>query len=340
MSRDAALAGEIAALHGLRPDRIASVEGGGSVNRVFVVHSEGPRFAVRFPIDPLRKDEFEVEAWCLTRAAAHGIPSPRVIARGEVREIPYLIQSFVEGVPGASGGSDDPWKWLARYARTMHTIDITHDAPDGLFSRFGRDLPAAWRAHLAYNLEQLVETDPLLRLAVYRPDQQTRLRSAIERLGDVELDFGLCHGDLSPRNLIFPRSGPPVLIDWGTAAVGPVPYGDLLPVVKAHHATGEPSYTELPAFAETLGRSLPEGRHTLDDLMLLEALDLVRWAIDQRPGPRRRDRTVLPRSDPEPVRVVVGCLPEVAFGFALRDTSTGHCSCTCRRCRRIRGGLW
>ncbi len=45
-------------------------------------------------VDPLRRDEFEAEACCLTQAAAHGIPSPHLVARGHLREIPYLIQTF------------------------------------------------------------------------------------------------------------------------------------------------------------------------------------------------------------------------------------------------------
>ncbi len=281
--RNVGLAREIAKIHGLRLGRIVSVAGQGSVNRVYVLSSDTSRFVIRFAIDPLRQDEFEVEAWCLAQAAAYGIPSPRVVACGNLRKIPYLIQTFAEGAPGTKARSLASWRLMAEYARVVHTIPITDDAPDGLFSRFGRDLDEAWRAHLNYNLDQLVATDALIRLGVYPADQQTRLRSALTRLEDVELFFGLCHGDLSLRNLLVPRVGAPVLIDWGSASAGPVPYGDLVPLVKAHRVTGDPSTAELHAFAAGLGTPLEGISDTLEGLLLLAALDSVRWAIDQRP---------------------------------------------------------
>ncbi len=270
-------------MHGMRPTRIASVVGQGSVNRVFVVDSDVSQLVVRLAIDPLRQDEFGIEEWCLFRAAVYGVPSPAVVARGSLRKVPYLIQSFVKGDPGTSFRSPGAWRSLGEYARIVHTIAITDDAPDGLFSRFGRDLSAAWQAHLIYNLEQLVNTDPLLQLDVYSAGQQTHLLSVLSPLMDVEWTFGLSHGDLSLRNLIIPPVGAPVLIDWGSASAGPVPYGDLLPLVKAHRAIGDPSTADLTAFAAGLGTPLEAISDILDGLLLLDALDLVRWAIDQRP---------------------------------------------------------
>jgi hypothetical protein len=95
-----------------------------------------------------------------------------------------------------------------------------------------------------------------------------QLRAVLRRLHTLEPAFGLAHGDLAPRNLLFPYAGAPVLIDWGSASAGPIPYGDLLPVYEGHHASGEPSGAELTAFANGMGidRSriwlLDRGRYT------------------------------------------------------------------------------
>ncbi|MGI8577890.1 MAG: phosphotransferase [Nocardioidaceae bacterium] len=156
-ARDESLAWAMADRHGLRPDAITRVEGHGSVNHVFVASSGTERFVIRFAKDARRKDEYQIEAWCLAQAAAHGIPSPAVVARGTASGVPYLIQTFVAGASGAASGGAASWQWLARYARALHTIDVT-GAPEGLFSRFGRDLPAGWLAHLEYNVEQLTPT--------------------------------------------------------------------------------------------------------------------------------------------------------------------------------------
>jgi aminoglycoside phosphotransferase (APT) family kinase protein len=274
---------EIAQRHELRPGRVNPVVGHGSVNRVFVVDSGASRFVVRFAIDPLRHDEFEVEEWCLAQAAAHGIPSPEVVARSSLRGVPYLIETFVEGTPGTRHPSLDTWPALAAYAHILHTIPVTDDAPEGLFSRFGREPAAAWRAHLTYNIDQLTATDPLLRLGVYPAELQIRIRGRLSTLRECDWSYGLRHADLFPRNLIVPPQGVPVLIDWGSASTGPVPFGDLLPVVREQRATGYPPVNELREFAAALGAPLDEVGDTVESLLLLDALDLVRWAINKRP---------------------------------------------------------
>lgn len=276
------LARAIAVTHGLRPAKITELRGMGSVNHVFIVDTDTSRCVIRFAIDPLRQNDFQVESWALAQAAMHGIPSPGVVAEGLHREVPYLVQTFVDGVSGTERRSPNLWRTLGEYARTVHAIPVSADAPEGLFSRFGRNLPAAWEAHLGYNLDQLVPADPLISLGAYRSHEQPRLRDAIPQLRSTEWKFGLNHGDLSPRNLLVPPRDKPVLIDWGSACAGPVPFNDLLPLAKAHQIEDNPSARDLDAFADGYGISLEVG-DTLEHLLLLSALDLVRWAIEQRP---------------------------------------------------------
>lgn len=130
---------------------------------------------------------------------------------------------------------------------------------------------------------KLTPADPLIELGVYPTGQQERLRAALLELNDADLAFGLSHGDLSLRNLVVPDTGDPVLIDWGSASAGPLPFGDLLPAVRAHRLIDDPSSAELEALAVGLGVRLDEIQKALERLLLLDALDLVRWAIDQRP---------------------------------------------------------
>jgi hypothetical protein len=90
---------------------------------------------------------------------------------------------------------------------------------------------------------------------------------------------GLTHGDLVPANVLLPADGPPVLLDWGCAAVGPVPHGDCLGVWE------NPAFSrqEFEAFADGCGVALEPMLGTLADLHLLGGIDLVRWALDKRP---------------------------------------------------------
>jgi aminoglycoside phosphotransferase (APT) family kinase protein len=288
--RDAELARTIAESAGLRPARIEPILHRGSVNHVFDVHGHGGRYVVRFAIDPLRENSYEVEAWCVPRAAAQGVPGPEVVAHGVESGVPYLVETFVDGTPGHTGGLDG-WRTLGSYARRVHRIALTADAPSGLFSRFGRDLPRAWRSHLDYNLKSLEPDDPLIDLGVYRREQQPALREVLARLGEQAMSFGLSHGDLSLRNLLLPATGPPVLLDWDTAAAGPTPDGDLLSLLRMHQTEGDPDHPALQAFAEGYGLDLAAVLPRLTDQLVLGHLDLVRWAQDQRPD--LLDQTVI-----------------------------------------------
>lgn len=283
VGRDAQLASAIGELHGLHAPSVTPIVGAGSANHVFVLRSSDATLVVRFAIDVARQDSVDLEAWALTQAAMHGIPSPSVVATGCLSGVPYLVQTFVEGVSGTERRTPQLWRTLGAYASRMHDIPITAEAPDTLFSRFGRDLPQAWQAHLQYSMDQLVKTDPLIALGVYEIGQQHSLRARITNLEATDLRFGLNHGDLSMKNLLVPEYGVPVLIDWGSARAGPSPFLDFVGLLTAHRQQNDPSDAELLSFADGYGVSLEKIRETLENLMVIEALDLVRWAIDQRP---------------------------------------------------------
>ncbi len=257
------------------------LRGHGSVNHVFCLGAGVERYVVRIPIDVLREDEFEVEHWCLEQAAKHGIPGPEVVGRGNVLGTPYIVLTYVEGsVPDR--GDLAAWETLGQYGRLAHRLEWT-SGPDPLFTRFGRDPDDAWRQHLRYNAEQLTDADPLIGLGVYPVAQQPRFLDIIAELLEHDFAYGLRHGDLAPRNLLMTPEGSPVLLDWGQASVGPIPYGDLLAAYRSHLVKGQPTETELDVFSAALGLSLGTVNGSLDNLLILEALDRVRWALDNRP---------------------------------------------------------
>lgn len=282
MDTDAALVARIVDGCGLPAGPVSELVGLGSVNRVFVVGSPGSRFVVRIAIDPLRAEEFTTEDWCLRRAAAAGILSPEPLAHGVLDGAAFGVQRYVEHLPHERTDRRAVWRELGRYARCVNQLTVTDDAPSGLFSRFGRDLPTAWRAHLEYSLGELNRADPLVTLGVYGPAERRRLRQAISSLGETELSFGLSHGDLAPRNALRRADGSLVLIDWGSASCGPVPYTDLLVLQRPDDLAG-PNAGDLAAFAAGYGIELGDLDETLAAIRVLSALDLVRWALERRP---------------------------------------------------------
>lgn len=280
------VAAAIAAEHGIPTGSIAPVASPGEVNHVFVVRGAGETrggHVVRFLVDPREDDVVDAEAWAVEQASAHGTPGPRTVATGHLQGLPYLVSVFVEGEAGTSRPSLGLWSTLGRYARTVSSIPVPTDAPAALFSRFGTDLAAAWRDHLAYNLDALTADDPLVGLGAYPAERRAGLRAMITGLREADLTVGLTHGDLKLENLLVPEHGPPVLLDWGSVTTGPSPWGDLTTLWSKHRTLRTPTERELRAAVDGCGFSLDDVADLLDGLHVLHRLDLVRWAADRRP---------------------------------------------------------
>jgi len=272
----------VARIYGLPDGPLSEPGWPGVVNEVNIVGSGTDRYVIRIPRGRGRAEELAVEAWCAERARAHAVPPADVVGVGVVNAVAYCVQRFVVGASGETVRSAEVWRTLGRYARIINAIPLD-DAPDALFSRFGRDLPAAWRAHLDYNVDSFDDADPLIELGVYDRAVQSRVKAVVESLRYHSFEFGLSHGDLALRNLLVDPGRPPVLIDWGSAATGPVPHTDLLNLLRNHEELDNPRDDELTSFSEGYGVDLDALRPQLDAMQTLAAIDLVRWARDHRP---------------------------------------------------------
>lgn len=263
----------------------------GTVNHVFVVGTGRDRWVVRSPRDPRSADVFAAEQWAAAHARTIGIPTPELPHVGTVDDRPFSVQRFVPGTraPDAPDRHDELASTLGDYCSRIGQIQPGAQAPAVLFSRFGADLAAAWTAHLDYNAEQLDGDDPLLRLGVLGPAEQRLVADRIAWLREQPQHFGLTHGDLAPRNVLLPDpasgavAAEPVLIDWGSAAFGPVPWRDLLNLERDRRREAAASWRHLRRFAEATGVDLIGEWDMLAAHRLLHHVDLVRWALDRRP---------------------------------------------------------
>jgi aminoglycoside phosphotransferase (APT) family kinase protein len=262
---------------------------GGQQNHAVRVRGPAVDAVIRFARDVSRltMDPFDVEQWCSAAVAAAGIATPPTLARARLEHDSVIVQRFVPGVP-ASAGDLAAWAAIGRIAAALADVD-TCDAPPGLFSRFGRDLDAAWLQHLDYNLSALTRDDPLLELGAYESGQQDAIRQTLIRLHGRRLQQGLCHGDLSTLNLIAHAAGDYVVIDWGSAHTGPVPWMDLEQIYRWHVTglTGDPdtrvSDAAWRAVLSGAGMSAKAAGPIIAEVGILHAIDVVRWACDRRP---------------------------------------------------------
>lgn len=254
---------------------------GGVVNTVLRVLGPEVDWVVRTPVDPQRPDEFPVEQWAVGAARSCGIPVAEVLHVGVSQGRPVMVSRYVRPAPEPVAR---PWWWLGRHASDLAGASLV-DAPDAVFSRFGRDLDRAWTEHLAYNQDALTPDDPLLADGGYRRDDQPTLRRWLHDLDHLDTAHGLVHGDLAPRNLVSQGADTaPVLIDWGTATTGPVPWTELQRAFHGVVVDRDLPHGSLLDLADGMGVSLDAAaRRTLVRLTALRLLDLARWAREQRP---------------------------------------------------------
>jgi fructosamine-3-kinase len=253
---------------------------GGEVNFTYRVHTETGDVVIRFPVDRLRGNEFPAEFWATRTAAAAGIPVARALQTGEMAGVPFIVSEYIAP---AEHPIDSPWITLGSLAKRIAPLDLS-DAPDGLFSRFGRHLSPAWTQHLQYNMQALHPDDDLAADGAYDLRLLDRIRSAFEALASHSFAFGLAHGDLAPRNLLSQGPGSaPVLLDWGGATTGPAPWTDARRVFEwafLDRSIAEDDYAEFLA-AAGLDRRTDES--TLIAMTALHLLDVTRWAHEVRP---------------------------------------------------------
>lgn len=273
---------EIARVLGI-PVTQTHVLAGGNQNHVVRIRGAEHDAVVRFARDVERNgDPFDAEAWCLLAAAAVGVPTSTLLARGWLDDTSYLVTEYIPGQMAAPADLE-AWRAIGRCAASLASVDLS-EAPDALFSRFGRDPAAAWRAHLVYNRASLTSDDPLLALGVYSAGRRARLRRMLAALGRRRLGQGLVHGDLSTRNVV--AGDDYAIIDWGAAEVGPAPWGDLARINRWRLLADADSPVTDAAWSAVLdgaGVHPAATRRIVDELTVLHALDVVRWAIDRRP---------------------------------------------------------
>lgn len=264
--------------------------GKGFVNQVCVVSTVKRPVVVRinevnaFPT-------FLKEKWCIEQATAIGIPGPDVLSIGTIDETAYMIQTFIEGDNGLDSKvyKSDIWRKLGEYARLIQSIPVKgygeniHNPVQGEF--YSPPHPGSdgnWQGYLQYNINSLTDYDPLILLGVLTQIQSKQAKVLLEKLQAQTFRFALHHGDLSLKNTIITPAKQVVLIDWGSAEVNVSPYSSILQLMQDQIRGDGPNTEEFAAFLDGYGMDM-DNLPYLRSLLLLGAVDKLRWAIDRRP---------------------------------------------------------
>lgn len=263
----------------------------GMINQVCVVETERNKVVIRMN-DKNTYSSYAKEQWCIEQAAAAGIPSPRVLSIGIMDDAAYMIQTFVEGENGLDSTilpRIQMWRQLGQYAKLIHAIPVQGYGENLVDPAHGewRSPPhpgsdGSWQGYIMHNIHKLTEQDPLIGLGVYPSEELPSIRQLFERMKLETYRFGLNHGDLTLKNVLVTTAGELTVIDWGNAAVAPVPHGDLIHLLLHQLLEDGLNDEEFDAYLVGYGLSKEELIVTRQ-LMLLKAFDTVRWAIDRSP---------------------------------------------------------
>ena len=262
--------------------------GKGSVNRVFtVITSDNTKYIIRMRDNLSALAEYEKERWCIERAISSGIISPKVYAVGSYDKVPYIIESYVEGINGfdAKEIQLELWKKIGEYAKKINSIEAKGFGLDFKNGKFYNDFTPNWNAYVQYNISCLKSDDKFIDFGVYDIFNRNFIKNVFCELLNKNFDFGLCHGDLSPRNVIVNLQGV-CLIDWGCALINIYPHYNITTLLKGQIMKDIPNDNQINYFFDGYGISEEEYKIMKRDIyaiLLIDAYDKLRWAIDKSP---------------------------------------------------------
>jgi aminoglycoside phosphotransferase len=269
--------------------------GKGIVNDIVIVSMKNNKSVIRMNADPTAFQTYEKERWCMDKATTQGISGPSVLSLGRHEDTAYMIQTFVEGENGQDSQQDKrhAWRVLGQYAKRIHSIDvkgfgeILADAVKGEFKApIHENYDGTWVSFIKYNMESLSQDDALIGLGVFNFQQSQQIKELFKSLLNIHFKFGLNHGDLSLKNILVDQNGAVALLDWGSAEVHIVPHWELIQLTGCQLRQDYADNIDIDAFLAGYGisRNQFEKMHReLNILLLLQAIDKLRWAIDCSP---------------------------------------------------------
>lgn len=262
-------------INDIKVDKIANL---GFINEVYKVTFKDNCHIIRLRNENNVFNEYMKEKFCMEQAAKVGIPTASVIDVGYFNDIPYIIESFLDGINGTlcSEKSEIIWTKLGEYIRALHTVEINgYGLEMTEYGTFYNSISPTLHDHFKYNLNSIHSEDKLIQLGVYSESRINIIKKLFSSLLVMDFKIGLCHGDISAKNVLV--SGNEVyLIDFGGAYAGVAPYDDFLGI------TGN-SEKEFMTFVNAYGISTQEfneNRVLYYTFSALKSFDNVRWALD------------------------------------------------------------
>jgi aminoglycoside phosphotransferase (APT) family kinase protein len=260
---------------------IEPIVGGGEVNKVYIIKSDTCSAVLRVH-SAGEFERFQKESWCIEQSIAVGVSGAKVYEVNKTRDYAYMLIEFIAGSNGNKiVASPELWEELGKYLKLIHKIPV---------KGFGEKLDdiiggnkEQWNKYLQYNVESLNDEDKLIRSGMLDNSTSIKLKAIFLRLFSKDFAFGLNHGDYSLANAIVDEQSVIHVIDWGSAQAHIVPHHDLGVILEESLDEDSEEFNALINGYGMRRNDFGAIRSEIADLMLLEAVDKLRWALDKAP---------------------------------------------------------
>ena len=199
---------------GQPPTRIVYKRSGLS-NYVYVVNHVEGQFVVRISPEPQKIEAFQKELWATQKVREVGVPSPEVLAVGNIGSEPYMITRRVTG----SEATHHPRRShivheMGVYAQTINSIQTTNFGSNFDWTTNGpQHRTWAEYVYIEWDIEQRL--DVFAQHKMLSSQQINKLRQIIDNTRTLRIQPSLNHGDLRLKNVIVDDDGEiAAILDW------------------------------------------------------------------------------------------------------------------------------
>ena len=260
----------------ITPTCITELNTSGTMNIVYLVEFNNRKLIIRLrENDAYAENEFMKEQWFSRQCTKIGIPVPRIMHTGKYCNVDFLIEEYIEGIPGNQYKNKEfIFEILGTYSRKIKEIPISGyglKIIDFNNNTFADDFYHSPQDQILRNIEALTPTDKLIDLKIYNSKYTTCIKNSFLHLISQDLSCVLNHGDISLSNTIISPEGTVYWIDFGSVNANLLysEFANLKIETK----------DDLVSFAKGFGIPITKIVENLDTYRLLSSFDKLRWSL-------------------------------------------------------------
>lgn len=242
----------------------------GRTNYVYSVNHVEGQFVVRLSPEPEKMEAFRKELWATQKVREAGVPSPEVLAVGNIGSDTYMITRRVTG----SEATNHPRRGhivneIGRYAQMINSIRTTNFGSNFDWTTNGPQ-HNTWAEYLDNEWQVERRLGVFAEHKILSAQQIQKLRKIIDNTKRMRVEPKLNHGDLRLKNVIVDDDGEiAAIVDWEDCLSTIAPQWELS--ISLHDL----SIDEKDLFIEGYGL---ESRQVQEMSPLIKAFNIVNYS--------------------------------------------------------------